>query len=60
MVKDQFIIISENTLRDLIRKAAEYDILEENGVDNWQGYGEGFDELNDRQQEYLNGFGLKI
>ena len=60
MVKDQFIIISEKTLRNLIRKAAEYDILEENGVDNWQGYGEDFDELDDRQQKYLDGFGLKI
>lgn len=60
MEKDQFIMISEKSLRKFIAATAKLDLLEEMGVDNWQGYGENFDELDDRQQYYLDGFGLKV
>lgn len=60
MKEDTFIIISEKSLRKFIKATAELDLLEEHGVDNWQGYGENFDELDERQQAYLDGFGLKV
>jgi predicted NAD-dependent protein-ADP-ribosyltransferase YbiA (DUF1768 family) len=60
MKADTFIIISEKSLRKFIKATAQLDLLEEQGVDNWQGYGENFDELDERQQAYLDGFGLKV
>lgn len=51
-------MISEKSLRKFIAATAELDLLKEYGVDNWQGYGENL--LNERQQYYLDGFGLTI
>lgn len=31
-------VVSEDTLKKLILKAMRYDILEGDGVDNWDGY----------------------